>query len=111
MKSTSAAEVIIHALWPGPATPTAGVVNPAGMVALPSLSLGPVFNAADGSPLPMYASRPAMRCSREGAGGGVAGAGAAACANAEAVAAIARQAANTERIGLSRRIFMWSPRL
>ena len=31
------------------ATPTAGVVRPAGMVGSPSLSLGPTFSDADGS--------------------------------------------------------------
>ena len=51
MKSTSAAQIIMKPLWPGPAMPTEGVVSPAGMVGLPSLSLGPTFSGALGSVL------------------------------------------------------------
>src|SRR5438045_1846013 len=82
MKSTSAALVIIHALWPGPATPTDGVVSPAGIVGLPSLSFGPTLSEAVGSPLVRYASRPAMRCSNVGGGGGGAAGAAVSAANA-----------------------------
>ena len=82
----------------GPGTPTEGVVRPAGIVALPSLSFGPVFNAIVGSPLVRYASRPATRCSSEGAGGGAAaGADAAAWANSVTLAESSRPAASSER--------------
>src|SRR3954467_1643808 len=102
MNSTSAALVIIHALWPGAATPTDGVVRPSGMVGLPSLSLGPTFSDALGSPLLRYASSPATRCSSVGAGGGgLAAAGAAAWAKRDALADRTRHAARSERRGLS----------
>src|ERR1700736_4255225 len=60
MKRTSAEDVIIHALCPGPGVPTEGVVRPFGI--LPSLPL----SGTVGSPLVRYASRPATRCSKVG---------------------------------------------
>ena len=51
MNSTKAAQIIMKALWPGPATPTEAVVRPSGIVALPSLSLA-TLSGAVGSVLP-----------------------------------------------------------
>jgi len=94
MKSTKAAQIIMKPLWPGAATPTAGVVSPAGMVALPSLSFGPVFSAAVGSLLARAASSPARRCSIVGVGGG--GGVLAASAAGAALAAGAPSAADVQ---------------
>src|ERR1700751_5072477 len=64
MNKTSADDVIIQALWPGPGVPTEAVVRSFGI--LPSLSL----SGTVGSPLVRYASRPATRCSNVGVGAG-----------------------------------------
>src|ERR1700746_3916455 len=75
MKRTSAEDVIIHALCPGPGVPTEGVVRPFGI--LPSLSL----SGTVGSPLVRYASRPATRCSKVGVVAGAEGLAAPCCAH------------------------------
>src|SRR4051794_15091402 len=85
MNSTSAVEVIIQALWPGP----------------------DVLSAL-GAPLVTYASRSATRCARSGAA--AAGAGVCACApeaarnTDEQTAAIRRALADRLRVAIASRI-------
>src|SRR5687768_10765128 len=93
MNSTSALEVIIHPLCPGPGPATFDVTF------------------AVRAELLMYASRSATRCSNVGstAAGGCAAvsvAGAGACAHAETLSSHAVLATSNERINLGRRKFM-----